>query len=348
MKNVFVAALMFAGASAIQCPGSPAMVHAKTTVDVVASTTCDKVANEMKARAKASSAHTWTDPHNNGTYALVSAQEGELQFTRVTGNGKYTDKIVFTLSTEGDSCHIEGCSESQVTSVADYSTNYCNQFNLYCGSDEKCKPVDNDFKTIEKKIDTSFGASSDKDSCLALAPKTEVQSTVMLESAAPVQLAQALGSPKAKCPGSKATIHASCEQFATISASCNEVQAEIQARVAGQSSGLWHDPHNNGTYSLVSSTDGDLELTRVTGNKKYTDKMTVTLSGSGDSCDLAGCSESQVFSIVDMSTNFCNVRMLYCGKDDGCKPVQSNFVSKVTSTDPSTGASADMKSCLKV
>lgn len=46
-----------------------------------------------------------------------------------------------------------------------------------------------------------------------------------------------------------------------------------------------------------------------------TDKMIFTFSdfpGSHPSCGIHACSESQVFSLKDFSTNYCNLRNLYC------------------------------------
>mmetsp|Transcript_9937 Transcript_9937/g.29219 ORF Transcript_9937/g.29219 Transcript_9937/m.29219 type:complete len:85 (-) Transcript_9937:111-365(-) len=39
------------------------------------------------------------------------------------------------------------------------------------------------------------------------------------------------------------------------------------------------------------------------------------------SCEVSACSESQVFSIADFSTNYCNLHDLYCGTEDGCAMV---------------------------
>merc|ERR1719382_1034234 len=72
--------------------------------------------------------------------------------------------------------------------------------------------------------------------------------------------------PLPKCPGSAAFVHASCSVEATTSASCTDVVAEIQARVAGQYA-AWHDPHNNGTYAIKSQNDQELLLTRTSGSK---------------------------------------------------------------------------------
>jgi hypothetical protein len=54
--------------------------------------------------------------HNNGTYT-VQSYGGTFSTSRVTGNGEYTDKQIFTLTTSGSSCLIEACSRSQVRDV---------------------------------------------------------------------------------------------------------------------------------------------------------------------------------------------------------------------------------------
>jgi len=150
------------------------------------------------------------------------------------------------------------------------------------------------------------------------------------------------------CPGSASVVHASCQVDVTAEAACSDVMSEMEARVAGISSGAWHDPHNNGIYSLEGQHGDELEFQRVTGNKKYTDKLKFTFEdGSGGTCKIQGCSESQVFSIADFSTNYCNMRMLYCGSADGCKPVKNDFAVTETSVSPSLGASKNPADCLK-
>merc|ERR1719428_1441119 len=72
----------------------------------------------------------------------------------------------------------------------------------------------------------------------------------------------------------------------------------MKARVSGQYN-TWHDPHNNGTYTLVSATDSELDMTRKTGNGKYTDKLIFVFASGANGCLISGCSESQVFSIAD-------------------------------------------------
>merc|ERR1719421_2384314 len=75
------------------------------------------------------------------------------------------------------------------------------------------------------------------------------------------------------------------------------------ARIAGKNG--WVDPHNGGKYTLTSATDTVLLTQRVTGNGKYTDLQKFTLQADGSGCTVTACSESQVFSVIDYSTNFC-------------------------------------------
>ena len=152
-----------------------------------------------------------------------------------------------------------------------------------------------------------------------------------------------------QCPGSSAWVHASAKLVADADDSCDAVKEEMLARVSGQPD-RWHDPHNNGTYTLLNSDDDVLKLQRHTGNGKYVDKLTFSLSAAaGGGCTLAGCSESQVTSVYDGGTNYCNLRMLYCGSADGCKPVLHDFATRERSVATSSAAAAhDLKLCLAV
>ena len=135
------------------------------------------------------------------------------------------------------------------------------------------------------------------------------------------------------CPGSKALIHASCKMTVTFTASdCADVAEEVRLRVNGTNG--WCDPHNNGTYALVGEpTASDLSLTRRTGNDKYTDKLNILFTpteSSGDidtGCVVSACSESQVTSVIDMSTNYCNLHNLLCGSKAGCVFVKHDLTS---------------------
>ena len=133
-----------------------------------------------------------------------------------------------------------------------------------------------------------------------------------------------------QCPGSSAFIYASCEVTATVAAPCDRTAVEITARMLGLDG--WSDPHNNGSYSLTSNTSKLIVGKRTTGGaphtpgKHYTDKFMISLSPSdSSSCLVKSCSESQSTSFLDFSTNFCNIRNLYCGTDEGCSPVRFNF-----------------------
>ena len=56
-----------------------------------------------------------------------------------------------------------------------------------------------------------------------------------------------------KCPGSPSWVHASAQVEAMADGTCQDVIEEIQARVAGNEDGSWHDPHNGGQYSLLQA-----------------------------------------------------------------------------------------------
>lgn len=153
----------------------------------------------------------------------------------------------------------------------------------------------------------------------------------------------------AKCPGSNAWVHAKCEVSVEVHAKCDDVMVEMEGRVAGTAKGTWHDPHNRGIYSILSRGAQELSLQRRTGNGKYTDKLTFTFDKiSPGKCKIQGCSESQVTSVADFSTNYCNLRMMYCGSADGCKPVTKDFAILESAVNPSIGAGKDPKACLVV
>lgn len=108
------------------CPGSPSLIHAKCKLSVAFEQPCAKVQALLEARIAA--VHDCkTKP---GTY------KGGYRFgSRTTGDGKYTDLFKMSLApTHEGKCLLTACSESQVTSVIDYSTNFCNLHNLYANS----------------------------------------------------------------------------------------------------------------------------------------------------------------------------------------------------------------------
>merc|ERR1712187_392426 len=124
--------------------------------------------------------------------------------------------------------------------------------------------------------------------------------------------------------------------------SCGDVKAEIQARASAQSG--WTDPHNGGIYSVLS-TDGNVIKTQRTtnpaksvGGKMYTDKQNFELTAVGGQCQIKACSESQGTSFADFSTNYCDIRNLYCGPEDGCTTVSKVFATHENSFSKSLGA----------
>ncbi|KAK3270200.1 hypothetical protein CYMTET_21392 [Cymbomonas tetramitiformis] len=132
----------------------------------------------------------------------------------------------------------------------------------------------------------------------------------------------------AKCPGSASLVHAKCELTAEFQNSCADVHEEVLARMNGANG--WADPHNGGSYSVISSTDTTVDGTRLTGNKKYTDKFELTFAESSNGCTVSGCSESQVFSVLDMSTNYCNQYNLFCNTAGGCTKVKHDLQYTIT------------------
>ena len=154
------------------------------------------------------------------------------------------------------------------------------------------------------------------------------------------------------CPGSPAGMHASVSLMASAAAPCASVRDEMLGRVDPGSG--WIDPHNRGTYAVVdASSAASLTLTRVTGSACsgcYTDKLQWSFQDDvgGGSCTFVGCSESQGGSFLDYSTNYCNLRMLYCSSADGCTPVVHDVPSMETHTHHSAGASTDAAACITV
>jgi len=140
------------------------------------------------------------------------------------------------------------------------------------------------------------------------------------------------------CPSSSSFIHAGCDLSLDFTDSCADVSAEIEARVAGQYE-MWHDPHNNGTYTIASSSADFYSLSRTTANGQYTDKMNFQLADSSSGgCTVSACSESQVTSVVDYGTNHCNLMMLVCNSAAGCSPVAHDltYTESVNSCSDST------------
>lgn len=145
-REISILPLILAVAAA--CPGSPAMVHAKCSMEVSFVESCDIVKEEIKARIAGE--NSWVDPHNSGNYKLEAENGNLVEGSRLTGDGKYTDLFDFAFfESDKTGCLLVACSESQVTSVLDYSTNYCNLHNLYCNSEDACPIFKSDLHYME-------------------------------------------------------------------------------------------------------------------------------------------------------------------------------------------------------
>jgi hypothetical protein len=148
--------------SANICPGSSAFIHAKTTIGASCTNSCADVAKVITGRA---SSGTWVDPHNRGKYQLVKSDEQGGVYTltvhRTTPagatGGQNTDHVVLQLLPSGSGCAVSTCSESQVTSVLDFGTNYCNAHDLFC-SDAGCNAIGD--APVLSCTETSVHASS--------------------------------------------------------------------------------------------------------------------------------------------------------------------------------------------
>lgn len=85
-----------------------------------------------------------------------------------------------------------------------------------------------------------------------------------------------------QCPTSTAKQHAGCQVMIDFVNPCQTVQTEMKNRINGQATGKWSDPHNNGTYTLLSQSTSLFELSRLTGDGKYTDLINFEFNLSGN------------------------------------------------------------------
>jgi len=130
------------------------------------------------------------------------------------------------------------------------------------------------------------------------------------------------------CPGSPSEPHAQCSASIYFSGTtCFNLRKEVEARVDGTQTGEWIDPHNGGTYNRTNPGDPGnyIYLSRLTGDGKYVDLISLEFIQDYSSCRLYACSESQSQSIGDDGTNFCNFHNLYCS-DEGCNPFTPGMV----------------------
>mmetsp|Transcript_105690 Transcript_105690/g.268536 ORF Transcript_105690/g.268536 Transcript_105690/m.268536 type:complete len:180 (+) Transcript_105690:89-628(+) len=152
------------------------------------------------------------------------------------------------------------------------------------------------------------------------------------------------------CPGSEVFIHAGVRVIATLAASCDAVRAEAVARVEGQAS-TWRVPHG-GEYlrAELGELGGDLSFSWCSGDGTFFDKMVFSLTPleSNSTCQVEACSESQTASLRDRSRNYCNLKMLYCGSEEGCLPVVHDLHTTAERTKKSRLAEANLRKCTAV
>jgi len=168
------------------CPGSPAFVHAKSELALAFANSCDAVAKVIVSRATDSH---WVDPHNGGKYTLLADNRpASVLLSRAAGSQaktpkgpKYDDQLKFTFTASGNSCQVQACSESHVTSVVDFGTNYCNMHDLICNNAEYCG--DSSLSYTEKVVSCGTLGVNCKTSVEATCFKLKQPTTVQLMAA---------------------------------------------------------------------------------------------------------------------------------------------------------------------
>jgi hypothetical protein len=159
------------------------------------------------------------------------------------------------------------------------------------------------------------------------------RSAVPPSSKQAITSAAALATAPGDCPGSAATVHASCSLKATFANTCNVVKFEVEARAKGSADGKWTDPHNKGVYTILNQTTvtkywSVTDFDHLSGNKKYHDKVRFSyFDGNTGGCIVHACSESQVTSVFDFGTNYCNSHDLFCS-DAGCHGLGAKLTYK--------------------
>jgi len=143
------------------CPGSKATPHAGCSMVVhFPNVSCTDVREEIVARIKANQ-----DPKSHqGKYKMIHDYKNATHASRTTGDGtNYTDLFIFTYANlrneisqsqnlEGNKgCKVTACSESQANSLYDFSTNYCNLYNLYCQAKKTSEQNEGDGKVVPCK-----------------------------------------------------------------------------------------------------------------------------------------------------------------------------------------------------
>jgi len=154
------------------------------------------------------------------------------------------------------------------------------------------------------------------------------------------------------CPGSPVESNHWAQVEALALEDCANVRREVLARVDLQARGRWHDPHGAGIYGVLErSQPRSLLLARTDHNSNDLIGFTFTDAHSsqyGAACTIRGCSQSQLFAaVLDDSDQYCNVRMLYCGRAEGCQPVHFDLHGQEVSVQTSPGGGKDRQRCMR-
>jgi hypothetical protein len=227
-------------------------------------------------------------------------------------------------------------------------------FNLFCNSSAKnpengvtCKPIKTDLtykinsEECGRYVYQNIYAGHQCQNALTTCLKQESNHAEALRSAGtpPAHELQVVLGKYRTCPGAAYAafnIHTMAQMQVTFTNSCSEVAQEIEAR-AGMANG-WEDPHNGGTYRLLSANSDNIETSRTTRNRVFTDKQTFALQASGTGCVAYMCSESQGTSANDGGTNLCDMYNLFCNSSEtnsktgvSCKPVKTDLAYTINS-----------------
>lgn len=211
----------------MKCPSTPAWTAAGMRITTLATSSCDKVLGEMKARVDGQSRsvlNAWQDPRGSGWYTEEDYAQGQFgnsfSTSRSTGDGEYIDRQIFTLKPQWlvpnvkAGCKIYACSRSQVRSFSDNGTNYCNLKMLFCGTADGCKPIKHDLDFSQGESTQKFSqASVDLKKCFGATEEA------IVEQAGPTEAREPVGEATTKTRGQPAQEKGDVDEAGTESES---------------------------------------------------------------------------------------------------------------------------------
>ena len=117
-------------------------LHANCALSATFADDCSTVFANIESTVKSFSA----GGPSKGLYAIKEEGSGDYVWTtRTTPVSKYVDDIIFeVVSGSNGGCTVNGKSKSESLSYYDYSTNYCNMWNVYntVGGASKLTPTE--------------------------------------------------------------------------------------------------------------------------------------------------------------------------------------------------------------